>query len=79
MPAPNPLLSRPIAAADASTLRAFERRLRSEKKSDTTVQSYLEAARLLAGWVSGGVALRRSGLPKPTCVRHRRSTSPRAL
>jgi hypothetical protein len=32
MPAPNPLLSRPLAAADASTLRAFERRLRSAKK-----------------------------------------------
>ena len=38
--------------ADASTLRAFERRLRSTaKKSDKTVQSYLEAARLLAGWL----------------------------
>jgi integrase/recombinase XerC len=57
MPAPNPLLSRPLAAADASTLRAFERRLRSAKKSDKTVQSYLEAARLLAGWLGGRVAL----------------------
>ena len=57
MPAPNPLLSSPLAAADASTLRAFERRLRSAKKSDKTVQSYLEAARLLAGWLGGRVAL----------------------
>ena len=57
MPASNPLLSRPLAAADASTLRAFERRLRSAKKSDKTVQSYLEAARLLAGWLGGRVAL----------------------
>jgi integrase/recombinase XerC len=57
MPAPNPLLSKPLAAADASTLRAFERRLRSAKKSDKTVQSYLEAARLLAGWLGGRVAL----------------------
>ncbi len=50
---PNPLLSRALSAADASTLRAFERRLRSEKKSDKTVQSYLEAARLFAGWLAG--------------------------
>lgn len=34
MPAPNPLLSRP-----RPTLRAFEGWLRSEKKSDKTVQS----------------------------------------
>jgi site-specific recombinase XerD len=31
--------------------------LRSEKKSDKTVQSYLEAARLLAGWLGGRVTL----------------------
>lgn len=30
MPAPNPLLSRPLSPADASTLRTFERGLRSE-------------------------------------------------
>ena len=41
MPAPNPLLSRPLDPADAATLRSFERRLRSEKKSDKTVQSYI--------------------------------------
>ena len=28
MPMPNPLLSRPLTAADTSTLRAFERRFR---------------------------------------------------
>ena len=37
MPASNPLLSRPLSAADASTPRTFERRLRSEKKSPETV------------------------------------------
>lgn len=64
MPTPDPLLSRPLAAADGSTLRAFERRLRSAKKSDKTVQSYLEAARLLAGSLGGRVAL--EGLSRPT-------------
>jgi hypothetical protein len=67
MPMPNPLLSRPLTAADTSTLRAFERRLRSEKKSDKTVESYLEAARLLAGcWPAGwavGSPWRRSLRP----------------
>jgi hypothetical protein len=31
--------------------------LRSAKKSDKTVQSYLEAARLLAGWLGGRITL----------------------
>jgi hypothetical protein len=63
MPAPNPLLSKPLAAADASTLRAFERRLRSAKKSDKTVQSYLEAPGCWrVGWVAAS-PWKRSGLP----------------
>jgi site-specific recombinase XerD len=57
VPAPNPLLSMPLSEADEATLRAFERRLRSQKKSPRTVQSYLEAAKLLAGWLAGRATL----------------------
>jgi site-specific recombinase XerD len=57
VPAPNPLLSMPLSEADEATLRAFERRLRSQRKSPRTVQSYLEAARLLAGWLAGRTTL----------------------
>jgi hypothetical protein len=81
MPAPNPLLFRPLAAADASTRRAFERRLRSAKKSDKTVQSYLEAARLLAGWLGGGVTLeevRPADIEDGVCVRRKLLASRRA-
>ena len=53
----------PLASADASTLRAFERRLRSAKKSEKTVQSYLEAAPLLAGWLGGSVGSSRTSHP----------------
>lgn len=54
---PNSLLSLRLSEADSDTLRAFERRLRSQKKSRRTVQSYLEAARLLAGWLDGRATL----------------------
>jgi site-specific recombinase XerD len=51
MPAPNPLLSRPLSDANEATLRAFTRSLRAAGKSDRTVQSYDEAARLLVGFL----------------------------
>lgn len=51
MPAPNPLLALPLSAADEAVLRSFDRSLRARKASDRTVQSYLEAARLLAGFL----------------------------
>lgn len=57
MPAANPLLSVPLSEPDAATLRAFERRLRSQKKSPRTIQSYLEASRMLTGWLAGRVTL----------------------
>jgi site-specific recombinase XerD len=57
VPAPNPLLSRPLSDADEGTLRAFARRLRSLGKSPRTIQSYLEAARLLAGFLDGRATL----------------------
>lgn len=57
MPAANPLLSVPLSEPDVATLRAFERRLRSQKKSPRTIQSYLEASRMLTGWLAGRVTL----------------------
>jgi site-specific recombinase XerD len=57
VPAPNPLLSRPLSEPDEAILRAFARRLHSMHKSPRTIQSYLEAARLLAGFLDGRVTL----------------------
>ena len=52
MPAPNPLLSVPVSTANEAVLRSFERSLRARKASPRTVQGYLEAARLLAGFLA---------------------------
>ena len=43
--------------ADEAVLRAFARRLASVGKSERTIQSYVEAARLLAGFLDGRVTL----------------------
>jgi site-specific recombinase XerD len=60
VPAPNPLLSRPLSEDDDAILRAFARRLRSEGKSERTIQSYVEAARLLAGFLNCRVTLEQA-------------------
>ncbi len=57
IPPPNPLLSRPLSEADEAVLRAFARRLASVGKSERTIQSYVEAARLLAGFLDGRATL----------------------
>jgi site-specific recombinase XerD len=60
VPPPNPLLSRPLLEADEAILRAFARRLASVGKSQRTIQSYIEAARLLAGFLDGRVMLEQA-------------------
>jgi integrase/recombinase XerC len=54
VPPPNPLLAKPLTEPDEATLRSFDRQMEQERKSPRTRQSYLEAARLLAGWLDGG-------------------------
>lgn len=51
MPPANPLLSKPLSEANDAIVRAFTRSLRAEGRSVRTVQSYEEAARLLAGFL----------------------------
>src|SRR5919204_2699780 len=56
-------------------VRSFERHLRAENKSDRTVETYLEAVRLLEAFLAGPA----SGWPKPTghtLRRFRRPTCP---
>lgn len=48
MPEQNPLLAQPLSEANEALLRAYARHLRAENKSPRTIQSYTEAARLLA-------------------------------
>ena len=60
IPPPNPLLSRPLSEADEAVLRAFARRLASVGKSERTIQSYVEAARLLAGFLDRRVTLEQA-------------------
>jgi site-specific recombinase XerD len=46
--------------ADEAVLRAFARHLAAVGKSQRTIQSYLEAARLLAGFLAGHVTLEQA-------------------
>ena len=46
-----------MSEADEAVLRAFARRLASVGRSERTIQSYVEAARLLAGFLDGRATL----------------------